>query len=112
SIVGIQITYPVRSNFSFFFDINRDGVGYGSGTIIREDGYILTNNHVIEAAMAGQMSNKLADGAKIEVILPDNKDKAYRAQVIGRDEKTDIAVLKIDATGLSAAELGNSDEVK
>lgn len=112
SIVGIQITYPVRSNFSFFFDINRDGVGYGSGTIISEDGYILTNNHVIEAAMAGQMSNKLADGAKIEVILPDNKDKAYRAQVIGRDEKTDIAVLKIDATGLSAAELGNSDEVK
>ena len=84
SIVGIQITVPARSNFNFFFDFNRDGIGYGSGIIISEDGYILTNNHVIEAAMAGQLSNKLLDGAKIEVILPDNKDKAYRAQVIGR----------------------------
>lgn len=112
SIVGIQITVPVRSNFSFFFDISENGVGYGSGIIIREDGYILTNNHVIEAAMSGSLSNKLIDGAKIEVILPDNKDKAYNAVVVGRDEKTDIAVLKIDAAGLPAAELGNSDEVK
>lgn len=112
SIVGIQITVPARSSFSFFFDISGDGVGYGSGIIIREDGYILTNNHVIEAAMAGRTSNALIDGAKIEVIMPDNKDKPYKAQVVGRDEKTDIAVLKIDAVGLPAAEMGDSDEVK
>lgn len=112
SIVGIQITVPARSSFSFFFDISGDGVGYGSGIVIREDGYILTNNHVIEAAMASRTSNALIDGAKIEVIMPDKKDEPYKAQVIGRDEKTDIAVLKIDAVGLPAAELGDSDEVK
>ena len=112
SIVGIQITVPTRSNFNFFFDIGRSGIGYGSGIIIRDDGYILTNNHVIEAAMASQMSNRLIDGAKIEVILPNNRDKAYKAEIIGRDEKTDIAVLKIDATGLPAAEMGDSDKVR
>jgi serine protease Do len=112
SIVGIQITVPTRSDYSFFFDISRDGVGYGSGIIIREDGYILTNNHVIEAAMSGQLSNKLRDGAKIEVILPDNKNIPYKAELIGRDEKTDIAVLKIDVSGLPAAELGDSDAMK
>jgi serine protease Do len=112
SIVGIQITVPTRGSYGFFFDIEQNGVGYGSGIIIREDGYILTNNHVIEGALASQLSNKLIDGAKIEVVLPSNKDKFYTAQIVGRDEKTDIAVLKIDARNLPAAELGNSDEVK
>ncbi|HPZ06057.1 MAG TPA: trypsin-like peptidase domain-containing protein, partial [Clostridiales bacterium] len=55
---------------------------------------------------------RLIDGAKIEVILPNNRDKAYKAEIIGRDEKTDIAVLKIDATGLPAAEMGDSDKVR
>lgn len=112
SIVGIQITVPVRSSFGFFFDLERNGVGYGSGIIIREDGYILTNNHVIEGAVVGQMSNKLIDGAKIEVVLPGNKDKLYEAQIVGRDSKTDIAVLKINLNNLPAAELGDSDGVK
>ena len=62
--------------------------------------------------MSGQLSNKLRDGAKIEVILPDNKNIPYKAELIGRDEKTDIAVLKIDVSGLPAAELGDSDAMK
>jgi serine protease Do len=112
SIVGIQITVPARSNFGFFFDLEQNGVGYGSGIIIRKDGYILTNNHVIENAVTSQMSNKLIDGAKIEVVLPGDKNKLYEAQIVGRDSKTDIAVLKINLENLPAAEFGDSDEVK
>ncbi len=112
SIVGIQITVPARSDYGFFFDLEENGVGYGSGIIIRKDGYILTNNHVIEGAVTGQLSNKLIDGAKIEVVLPGDKDKLYKAQIVGRDSKTDIAILKIDLDNLMAVEIGNSDEVK
>ncbi len=112
SIVGIQITVPARSNYGFFFDLEQNGVGYGSGIIIRKDGYILTNNHVIEGAVSSQMSNKLIDGAKIEVVLPGDKNKLYEAKIVGRDSKTDIAVLKIEMDNLPAAELGDSDLVK
>ncbi|GAB1429946.1 DegQ family serine endoprotease [Ignavibacteria bacterium] len=74
--------------------------GAGSGVIISEDGYILTNNHVVEDAKE--------DGIKI--IMHDRKE--YKAQLIGRDPLTDIAVLKIDVSGLPAAHFGNSDEVQ
>lgn len=110
SIVGIRVTVKSQS-FSFFNIGQDDGVGEGSGVIIREDGYILTNNHVVSNALADN-SNKLNEGSKIEVVLPSNKEKSYEATVVGRDSKTDIAVLKIEATGLPAAELGDSDKVK
>ncbi len=74
--------------------------GSGSGIILTSDGYILTNRHVIEKA--------IEDG--ITVTLNDTRE--FRARVIGEDENTDIAVIKIDASGLSAAALGNSDEVQ
>lgn len=109
SIVGIKVTTASNPQ-DFFFDIG-PGVGEGSGIIIREDGYIVTNNHVITGALVAN-SYKLAEGAKIEVILPNQKDKTYVATLVGRDEKTDIAVLKIDGKGFPAAELGNSDELK
>lgn len=109
SIVGIQVT--IKSQGFSFFDLGQDGVGEGSGVIIREDGYILTNNHVVTDALVDN-SNRLNEGCKIEVILPSNKEKYYTATVIGRDSKTDIAVIKIDAKGLPAAELGDSDQVK
>lgn len=66
--------------------------------IIKEDGYIVTNNHVIEGA------------EKLEVTLNDNK--SYNATVIGADAATDLALLKIDAEGLSAITFGNSDDLK
>lgn len=72
--------------------------GLGSGVIIREDGYILTNNHVVEGASV------------LEVILSD--DRKLEAKVIGTDPRTDLAVLKIEATGLVAARLGNSDNME
>jgi len=73
------------------------GSGSGSGVIISNDGYIVTNNHVIE------------DASEIEVILNDNRK--YKAKIIGADPSTDIAVLKIEETGLQAVPLGNSDDI-
>src|SRR5690349_14397502 len=70
----------------------------GSGFIVRPDGYILTNFHVVEAA------------DKIEVKLKDGRE--FTAKVVGTDEKTDIAVIKIDAKDLPAAQLGDSDAVR
>lgn len=71
--------------------------GTGSGVIISEDGYIVTNAHVLQS-----------DGYH-EVITSD--DTTYDAKIIGRDSKTDIAIIKISASDLQAAVLGNSDEV-
>lgn len=110
SIVGIQVTYQPQG-YGFFFEGAQEGVGYGSGIIIKENGYILTNNHVIVSALEAN-SNRLMKGSKIEVVLPNNKEKLYTAQVVGRDDNTDMAVLKIEAANLPAAELGNSDTVK
>lgn len=72
--------------------------GLGSGVILSEDGYIVTNNHVIDGA------------EKLEVLLNDNS--SYEATVIGTDEATDLALIKIDAKGLSAITFGDSEAVK
>ena len=72
--------------------------GSGSGVIITTDGYIATNNHVIE------------DASAIEVILPDRR--AFQARLTGTDPNTDLALLKIDAENLPVAQLGNSDNVQ
>ncbi len=71
--------------------------GSGSGIIISEDGYIITNAHVI------------TDGSSFMVITEDETE--YQAEVIGSDSKTDLAVIKIEATDLPVATLGDSDDV-
>lgn len=73
------------------------GEGSGSGIIFSEDGYIVTNQHVISGAQA------------IKVTTSDGQE--YEAALVGQDEKTDLAVVKINANNLSAAEIGNSDEL-
>lgn len=73
------------------------GQGSGSGVIISDDGYIVTNNHVIEEAN------------EIEITLSDNS--TYTAKIVGTDPSTDLAVLKIEATELNAIQFGNSDAV-
>jgi serine protease Do len=72
--------------------------GLGSGVIVRSDGYVLTNNHVVQGA------------AELEVYLSD--DTKYVAKVVGTDPRTDLAVLNIDATGLVAAPIGDSSKVE
>lgn len=75
-----------------------DRSGSGSGVIISQDGYIVTNNHVIKEAK------------EIEVRTNDNR--SFKAEVVGKDASTDIALLKIEAENLTAVEFGNSDEVR
>ena len=74
-----------------------EGSASGSGFILSEDGYVVTNFHVVEDATA------------IEVILHD--DTTYAATLVGKDETNDIAVLKVDASGLPAAKLGSSSDL-
>ncbi len=76
----------------------REERGLGSGIIMTEDGYILTNHHV-----AGKAN-------KITVILSDNRE--YEAELVGSDELTDVAVIKVDARNLKMAETGNSDRIE
>jgi serine protease Do len=76
----------------------REMKGLGSGVIISEDGYIITNNHVVE------------DAEKINVKLNDNRE--FEAKLIGRDPSTDIALLKIKADKLSSIKYGDSDQLK
>ena len=85
----------------FFFpfkDLPKEQKGSGSGIIISPDGYILTNNHVVEKA------------TKVTVALSDKRE--FDAKVIGTDPLTDLAVIKIDANNLPVAYLGNSDDLK
>ncbi len=76
----------------------REVAGFGSGVIISADGYIITNNHVIE------------DAGNIEVKLNDNR--VFNAELIGRDPSTDIALLKVKATDLSFLKYGDSENLK
>lgn len=107
SIVGIRVEFPVNSIF-----LNQSGstaTAEGSGIIISEDGYILTNNHVVSSASSSSYYS-LGEASKISVYLY-NDTTAYEASIVGTDEETDLAVIKIDKTGLTAAELGDSDSV-
>lgn len=108
AIVGISVTFQ----YSDMFFGTTESQGSGSGIIYKSDGYIITNNHVIEEAMLGSSGNEISPGSKIEVILPNQVDKPYAATVVGRDAKTDVAVLKINASELPTAEFGDSDAVK
>lgn len=81
-------------------NINGSGikVGNGSGVIISPDGYIISNNHVVEG------------GAAFEITLHNKRD--YNAKLIGTDPNTDLALLKIDAENLTTIDFGNSDQVE
>lgn len=96
-----DIPIPDDENHNDFFDQFRDRRArtVGSGILITEDGYILTNNHVIEGAVNGG----------VRVVL--NDKRMFRARKVGSDPTTDLAVLKVDAQKLPAIVIGNSDKV-
>ncbi len=98
-----MVDQPVNPILEWFYGEQysarpREVAGYGSGVIISPDGYIITNNHVVE------------DAENIEVKLNDNR--IFDAKLIGRDPTTDIAVLKIDAINLSYLKYGDSEKLK
>ena len=103
----VRATQQVVSNagplFRFFFGYeripySREVQGSGSGVIIREDGYIVTNNHVIAGANA------------IEVTL--NNNRTYPARLIGTDPATDVALIKIEENGLPIVPFADSDQLR
>lgn len=105
SVVGITVTYQISSVFG-----SSTSDATGSGIIISEDGYILTNNHVISSE-SNSYYYAIEEATAIKINLY-GSDETYDATVVGTDSYTDLAVLKIDKTGLTPATLGNSDNVK
>ena len=109
AVVYVKVTIKQQQNytldpfFRFFFGDqatpqSREQQGSGSGVIIRPDGYIVTNNHVVDGA------------TKVEVTL--NNNKTYPATIVGTDPATDVAIIKIDADGLPVVPFGDSDELR
>jgi Do/DeqQ family serine protease len=111
AVVNVKTTYPLQANQNIYmYDPFRDFFGQrapkhqeapmstGSGVIVSQDGYIVTNNHVIDGA------------EKIEITL--NDKRTYTADLVGKDPSSDLALLKIKETGLPFMGYGNSDNVK
>ena len=115
TVVYVEVTVQQQARsrgidpFEFFFGEgfgygygqqpqSREAKGSGSGVIIRPDGYIVTNNHVVSGATS------------ISVTLNDNRQ--YEATVVGTDPATDVAIIKIDADNLPALPLGDSDQLR
>ena len=113
SIVGIKVDYTVSSNLYMFGSSTpqtSSGSASGSGIIISDDGYILTNNHIVSTS-SSQSYYQVSDANKVTVTLY-NDETEYEAKIVGKDEQTDLAVIKIDKTGLSKAEFADSDSIK
>ena len=110
AVVHIKVTqkggyYSSNNIFDWFFgDVNPHSqqmptrMGAGSGVIISSDGFIVTNNHVVD------------DADEIEVVLNDKRE--FKAKLVGTDPSTDIALIKIDATALQVLKFSNSDNLK
>ncbi len=112
SIVGINVEYNVNSLISMFGRQSQTTTAEasGSGIIISDDGYILTNNHIV-ATSSSESYYEVSEATKITVTLF-NDETEYEAKIIGTDEQTDLAVIKIEKSGLSKAEFADSDNIK
>ena len=108
AVVFVKVTIRNEQNYDidpflrYFFGFGngapREQQGSGSGVIIRPDGYIVTNNHVVSGA------------TKIEVTL--NNNNTYEAKIIGTDPATDVALIKVEAEGLPTVPFGDSDKLR
>ena len=116
SIVGITITYDVStSSYLSIFGYSQgrtksEATASGSGIIISEDGYIVTNNHVVDSSSESTYYD-ISEATSVKITLFDDETQ-YDATIVGKDSQTDLAVLKIEKTGLTAAEFADSDSVK
>lgn len=112
SIVGIKVEYTVNSVFSMFGNQAQtsSATASGSGIIISDDGYILTNNHIVSTS-SSESYYQVSNANKVTVTLF-NDNTEYEAKIIGKDEQTDLAVIKIDKSNLSKAEFADSDSIK
>lgn len=117
SIVGIEVSYSVTSNsIGSFFGYSQPqtstATATGSGIIISEDGYIVTNNHVVDSSSSNSYY-ELSKATSIKIKLNSDTygdDATYDATVVGQDSQTDLAVLKIEKKGLTAAEFADSNQ--
>lgn len=105
SIVSIEVDYNINS----FFGSSKSQAS-GSGVIISNDGYILTNNHIINSS-SNSSYYQIEEATALRVYLY-NDETPYDAEIVGTDSQTDLAVIKISADNLTAAELGDSDSVQ
>lgn len=112
SIVGIQVEYNVNSMISMFGKQSQSSTASasGSGIIISDDGYILTNNHIVSTS-SSESYYEVSEATKVTVTLFNDETK-YEAKIVGKDEQTDLAVIKIEKTGLTKAEFADSDDIK
>lgn len=106
SIVGIEVEYSINSIFAK----NGTSTASGSGIIMSKDGYILTNNHIVNSK-SNNSFYEVSKANKVTVYLYNDKTP-YEAKIIGTDAQTDLAVIKIEKNDLTAAEIGNSDAIK
>jgi serine protease Do len=120
-----KVTPSVTLITSDFGDV---GSSSGTGIIMSSDGYIITNAHVLQAeapvygqnsspfgfgfGFGGSYTTELIEAEKVIVTLSDDEKTEYEAEIIGLDTTTDLAVIKIDATGLTAANIGDSEILK
>lgn len=101
AVVSIFTSRPATSSadpMGLLAGPSRTEQGLGSGVIVREDGIIVTNNHVVD------------DATELRVVLADRRE--LRAKIVGRDEQSDLAVLRVAADGLPTAPLGDSSRVR
>lgn len=105
SIVGIKVDFTVSA-----YGRTQTSSAQGSGIIINEEGYILTNNHIISSSDSSYYY-EVSEANSVTVSLY-NSDTTYQAKIIGTDAQTDLAIIKIEADNLVPATLGNSDSVK
>ncbi len=108
SIVGIRIVQVGGS----FLHPTTQVVGEGTGTVYSEDGYIITNYHVIETAIEAE-GNGFGGAAEYEVrvYFDTTLQEYFTAEIIGGDSRTDLALLKISLTGMTPVEFADSDEI-
>ena len=119
SAVGISSTFTYTAQTSGFAGFGgmygnaqpaaQEATATGSGIVMSSDGYIVTNAHVIYDT---ESEYQMGKATAVSVVMGENHEEEYEAEIVGYDIQTDLAVLKIDAEGLTPAEFGNSDDLK